>query len=57
MHLEKMKTAGMGTLYELSYTFLPNSHFERTRLLNEIRAENGNLSVTLLDLHDGGEQL
>lgn len=57
VHLEKMKTAGMGTLYELSYTFLPNSHFESTRLLNEIRAENGNLSVTLLDLHDGGEQL
>lgn len=49
VHLEKMKTAGMGTLYELTYTFRPKADFKRINLLDEIRIRNGNLSVTLLD--------
>lgn len=55
--LERMKTAGMGTLYELTYTFTPKGTLSRARLLDEIRAHNGNLSVTLLENGETEEQL
>lgn len=56
VRLERMKSAGMGTLYELSYRFVPRHPFDQTALLDEIRARNGNLAVTLTALSESSEQ-
>ncbi len=47
VRLDKMKTAGMGTLYELTYRFVPHTVNDNSQMLEEIRSRNGNLSVTL----------
>lgn len=49
VHLERIKTAGMGTLYELTYRFVLKPKASRTELLDEVRSRNGNLAVTLLE--------
>lgn len=44
---QKVKTAGMGSLYELSYRVILRSGVSEQAFLDEIRTRNGNLSVSL----------
>lgn len=48
VRLDKMKTAGMGTLYELTYRFIPYTQNDNSHMLEDIRSRNGNLSITLV---------
>ncbi len=57
VRLERMRTAGMGTLYELTYRFIAKPNLQAASLLDAIRAKNGNLNVTLIELHENAGQL
>ena len=43
--LEKVKTANMGTLYELSYKIVLKDAHETKAFLDELRTRNGNLNI------------
>ncbi len=43
--LEKVKTANMGTLYELSYKVVLKDAHETKAFLDELRTRNGNLNI------------
>ena len=43
--LERVKTADMGTLYELSYKVVLRDNHETKEFLDELRTRNGNLSI------------
>ena len=44
--LEKVKTANMGTLYELEYSVILKSNEIPKQFIDEIRCRNGNLNIT-----------
>ena len=43
--LERVKTVGLGSMYELSYMITMKNEKDQKAMLDEIRARNGNLSV------------
>ena len=43
--LEKVKTTGMGTLYELQYSIVLNGDCVKKEFIDELRCLNGNLSI------------
>lgn len=43
--LYKIKTANMGTLFELNYRVTPKKEINKKELIDEIRTHNGNLTV------------
>jgi len=45
--LTKVKTSGMGSVYDLSYTVVMRPHVSEKEFLDEIRCRNGNLTVGL----------
>ena len=48
MHqLEKVRTANMGTLYELTYTVALRDLSQTKQFMDEIRVRNGNLNVSI----------
>lgn len=49
--LTKVKTVNMGTLYELRYELMPSEPLKKD-FLDDIRAKNANLSVTLTSAED-----
>ena len=49
--LTKVKTTNMGTLYELRYELMPSAPLKKD-FLDDIRAKNANLSVTLTSAED-----
>ena len=44
--LERVKTTGMGTLYELSYRIVPKSGELPKKFFDDLRCRNGNLTIT-----------
>ena len=44
--LEKVKTANMGTLYELQYSIILKSNEIPKQFIDELRCRNGNLNIT-----------
>lgn len=44
--LERVKTTGMGTLYELSYMIVPKSGELPKKFFDDLRCRNGNLTIT-----------
>lgn len=56
VELLRMRTAGMGTLYELTYRFIARDNLNAAGLLDAIRTRNGNLAVTLLETHENEGQ-
>ena len=46
-HLERVRTAGMGTLYELSYRLKLKKPDDEKELIDALRCRNGNLTITL----------
>lgn len=44
--LERVKTTGMGTLYELSYRIIPKSGELPKKFFDDLRCRNGNLTIT-----------
>lgn len=57
VRLERIKSAGMGTLYELTYSLQLSPNVSKSALLDEIRMHNGNLSVTLMERDEDGQAL
>jgi hypothetical protein len=43
--LERVRTVGLGSMYELSYMITMKNENDQKAMLDEIRARNGNLSV------------
>lgn len=43
----KIKTTNMGTLFELSYNVMPKNNIDEKAFIDEIRARNGNLNISL----------
>ncbi len=52
--LHKVKTADLGSLYELSYSITTKNDISEKELIDELRCRNGNLNITLVrDAHTG----
>ena len=48
MHqLEKVRTANMGTVYELTYSVTMKDLARSKQMIDEIRVRNGNLNVSI----------
>lgn len=43
--LLKVRTAAMGTMYEMTYTFCPDDRGRLLEMMDRIRGENGNMNV------------
>lgn len=53
-HLDKVRTADLGSLYELVYTVTMNDEVKEKEFIDELRCRNGNLSITMvLDAQTG----
>ena len=48
--LLKVRTAAMGTVYEMTYSFLPQDRGRLLEMMDRIRGENGNMNVICTDL-------
>lgn len=46
--LQKVKTADLGSLYELSYKIVTKSGLSEKAFIDELRCRNGNLNITLV---------
>jgi hypothetical protein len=44
----KVKTADLGSLYELQYVLTVDGKFDEKAMIDELRCRNGNLSITLV---------
>lgn len=56
VRLDRMRTSGMGTLYELTYSFIAKPDLNFAGLLDAIRSKNGNLNVTLIEKTENSDQ-
>jgi cytochrome c biogenesis protein CcdA len=55
--LNKIRTADLGSLYELQYSITTNSDMDENAFIDELRCRNGNLDITLVlnaQLSEGG---
>lgn len=57
IRLEKIRTTGMGTLYELDFSMELDSAVSKSALLDEIRRHNSNLAVTLFTRDEDAQAL
>lgn len=51
-HLKKVQTTNMGTLYELTYEVLFSDTVVPKEFIDELRARNGNLNISIGDFSD-----
>ncbi|MDR1068765.1 MAG: DUF4956 domain-containing protein [Clostridiales Family XIII bacterium] len=45
---KKVRTADLGSLFELQYTFTPQKDMDEKAFIDELRCRNGNLNITLV---------
>ncbi len=57
VRLEQVKTAAMGSVYELRYVFLPDSKGSELKMLDEIRTHNCNMNVVCSEICQENSQL
>ncbi len=57
IRLEKIRTTGMGSLYELDFSMELDSAVSKSALLDEIRRHNSNLAVTLFTRDEDAQAL
>ena len=55
IRLEKVQTAEMGSLYELTYAVQLNPAYTSREFIDELRCRNGNLNIMLSRIRDGEE--
>jgi len=53
--LAKVKTTGLGSLYELVYNITMNKEMSQKEFLDALRCRNGNLNITLSMCADSAE--
>jgi hypothetical protein len=56
-HLDKIRTADLGTVYEMTYTITLPNNADVKALLDALRCRNGNLDITLNLLGEHSESL
>ena len=52
--LERVKTANMGTMFELTYDVRLNDNDKEKQFIDELRVRNGNLNIMMSLIQDGG---
>ena len=55
--LERVRTVGLGSMYELSYMITMKNENDQKAMLDEIRARNGNLSVVYGRVAENAQEL
>ncbi len=57
VQLDRVKTVGLGSMYELSYQLSMKNENDQKSMLDEIRTRNGNLSIVFGRAADNGQEL
>ena len=57
VHLEKVKTTNMGTLFELTYQVAMKADANEKKFIDELRCRNGNLTIMLCKKEQNIEKL
>lgn len=52
--LERVKTANMGTMFELTYNVRLKDNDKQKQFIDELRVRNGNLNIMMSLIQDGG---
>lgn len=57
VRLEQIRTSGMGSVYELRYVFKPAGNLNQLEMMDQIRAENCNMTVVCSEICQENSQL